>query len=360
MFVRFRKLATKTPVKVSYRSLTTTTTKPTQQIQCVNSANLAEETYLNICKDVIRTGFYNPGDRTGTGTYSKFGITTKYSLRDNRFPLLTTKEVFFRGVFEEWKWMVSGSTNSNDLSKKGVKIWDANGSRQALDKLGFTRRQVGDLGPVYGHQWRRYSARYYDLESPTADTMRRNRRYGFSLKREGVDQIADLVKNLKTNPHSRRHLLLAWNPHQLKQMALPPCHVLAQFYVAPMPQKNNCNYYDGQQPTMELSCSMVQRSTDLCAGAPFNIAFYSLFTVLLSHHCGFTPGVFTHFSGDTHVYSDHVKPFLSIQAQRKPRPFPTLKVREGVKRENLWDYEFSDLVLEGYNPYPKIHYPMSV
>ncbi len=267
------------------------------------------------------------GDRTGTGTKSIFGAQMRFNLKGGVIPLLTTKKVYWRGVVEELLWFINGSTSSQLLSDKGVKIWDANGSREALDKLGFQERQVGDLGPVYGFQWRHWGAEY---QGPSAD---------YSGK--GIDQLAECIRLIKTNPNDRRIVMSAWNPSDLTKMALPPCHMFCQFYVA----------------NGELSCLMYQRSCDMGLGVPFNIASYALLTHLVAQVCGLKAGEFIHSMGDTHVYLNHI-PQLKEQLTRQPKSFPTLKINPSVKE--IGDFKFEDFDLEGYDPHPAIKMDMAI
>merc|ERR1712222_175367 len=254
-----------------------------------------EYQYLNLIRDIIDNGV-SMSDRTGTGTRSVFGTTMRFDLRKS-FPLLTTKRVFFRGVMEELLWFIKGDTNSNHLAEKGIKIWDGNGSREFLDKRGLAHREVGDLGPVYGFQWRHFGAKYVDMHTDYTG--------------QGVDQLADCIKKIKENPTDRRILLSAWNPADLKEMALPPCHMFCQFYV--------------DVEKSELSCLMHQRSCDMGLGVPFNVASYSLLTCMIAKVCGLKPGEFVHVLGNAHVYKTHVEP-LEEQMKRTPRPFPLLRI----------------------------------
>lgn len=224
--------------------------------------------YLRLVRDVMAKGALR-GDRTGTGTLSLFGAQMRFNLRDS-FPLLTTKSVFWRGVAEELLWFVSGSTCAHQLRDRGVHIWDGNSSRAYLDSVGLVDREEGDLGPVYGWQWRHFGAEYKD----------RHTDYGG----QGVDQLSELIEGIRNQPNSRRHIISAWNPPDLPKMALPPCHVLMQFFVA----------------NGELSCQMYQRSADLGLGVPFNIASYALLTYLVAHVTGLRPGDFVHTIGDAH------------------------------------------------------------
>ena len=284
-----------------------------------------EHQYLRLVRDVIDHGVSRP-DRTGIGTLSKFGVQMRFSLRE-RFPLLTTKSVFWRGVAEELLWFVSGDTSAKTLQDKNIHIWDGNSSRDYLDSIGLTEREVGDLGPVYGWQWRHFGAQYKDMHTDYSG--------------EGVDQLAQVVNALKHKPYDRRIIMSAWNPADLHKMALPPCHMFAQFYVA-----------DG-----ELSCQMYQRSADLGLGVPFNIASYALLTCLLAHVCGLKRGDFVHVLGDAHVYNNHVDA-LREQLTRAPRLFPTLHIADHVK--SLEECTYADLSISGYKPHGKIKMEMAV
>mmetsp|Transcript_47973 Transcript_47973/g.124571 ORF Transcript_47973/g.124571 Transcript_47973/m.124571 type:complete len:470 (-) Transcript_47973:2073-3482(-) len=284
-----------------------------------------EYQYLNLIRTILDTGV-RKGDRTGTGTISIFGAQMRFDLSQS-FPLLTTKRVFWRGVAEELLWFVRGDTNGNHLSEKGVKIWDGNGSREFLDNLGLTEREEGDLGPIYGFQWRHFGGEYKTMHDDYTGV--------------GYDQLAEVVDKIKNKPTDRRILLSAWNPPAVGKMALPPCHVLAQFYVA-----------DGR-----LSCSMYQRSCDVGLGVPFNIASYSLLTYMLAHVCGLEPGVFVHNMGDTHVYSNHVEA-LQEQLKREPSPFPRLRFTRKV--ESIDDFKMEDFELADYHPQATIKMKMAV
>ncbi|CAO2583182.1 Thymidylate synthase [Lemmus lemmus] len=253
----------------------------------------------------MRCGFKE--DRTGTGTLSVFGMQARYNLRDE-FPLLTTKRVFWKGVLEELLWFIKGSTNAKELSSKGVRIWEANGS-------------------LYGFQWRHFGADYKDMDSDY---------WG-----QGVDQLQKVIDTIKTNPDDRRIIMCAWNPKDLSLMALPPCHALCQFYVV----------------NGELSCQLYQRSGDMGLGMPFNIASYALLTYMIAHITGLKPGDFVHTLGDAHIYLSHIEP-LKIQLQREPRPFPKLKILRKV--ETIDDFKVEDFQIEGYNPHPAIKMEMAV
>ncbi|RMZ87882.1 hypothetical protein DV736_g4892, partial [Chaetothyriales sp. CBS 134916] len=283
-----------------------------------SNAEHEEYQYLNLIRRILSEGEHRP-DRTGTGTLSLFAppqLRFSLSKADHSdpsrriavLPLLTTKRVFLRAVATELLWFVSGCTTSKPLSDAGIHIWDGNGSREFLDKLGFTAREVGDLGPVYGFQWRHFGAEYTDCHADYAG--------------KGVDQIKEVVHKLKHNPYDRRIILSAWNVADLKKMALPPCHMFAQFYVsypsaargvAPMrgPVQNGTGAGAGGEQASEnmgrLSCVLYQRSCDMGLGVPFNIASYALLTHMLAHACDLEPGEFIHTMGDAHVYADHSK-----------------------------------------------------
>jgi len=290
------------------------------------SENKEEMQYLDLVKHIIANGSRR-GDRTGTGTISVFGAQMRYSLRNNTFPLLTTKKVFYRGIAEELFWFIRGSTSVKELQDKNVHIWDGNSTREYLDSIGLTQREVGDLGPVYGFQWRHFGAEYVDMHTDYSG--------------KGVDQLANVINTIKNKPTDRRIIMCAWNPSDLDKMALPPCHCLVQFYVA-----------DG-----ELSCQLYQRSADMGLGVPFNIASYALLTVMLAHVTDLKPGDFIHTLGDAHVYSNHVDA-LEQQCARVPRPFPKIKVTRDVK--NIEDFKFEDFEVTEYNPHPKISMQMAV
>ncbi|KFY88645.1 hypothetical protein V500_06216 [Pseudogymnoascus sp. VKM F-4518 (FW-2643)] len=274
--------------------------------------NHEEYQYLKLIRDILDNGEHRP-DRTGTGTLSIFAPTPlKFSLTSPSgspiLPLLTTKRVFLRAVLAELLWFISGSTSSLPLSEAGIKIWDGNGSRAYLDSIGLTERAEGDLGPVYGFQWRRFGAKYVDAETDYAG--------------QGVDQLAEVIRKLRDTPYDRRIILSAWNPADLKIMALPPCHMFAQFYVSyPRTKKGQ----EGEKAKGHLHCQLYQRSCDMGLGVPFNIASYALLTHMLAHVCDLVPGTFTHTMGDAHVYLDHVEA-LEVQLERGPREFPGLVI----------------------------------
>ncbi|KAL3663915.1 hypothetical protein V7S43_010804 [Phytophthora oleae] len=292
-----------------------------------NTTPHEEMQYVDLVRKILTEGAKR-GDRTGTGTLSVFGAQMRFSLRNDVFPLLTTKRVFWRGVAEELLWFISGDTSAHTLQQKQIHIWDGNGSREYLDSRGLQDREVGDLGPVYGFQWRHFGAKYTSMHADYTG--------------QGVDQLAEVIHKLRTNPTDRRIVLSAWNPADLNEMALPPCHMFCQFYVA-----------DG-----ELSCQMYQRSADMGLGVPFNIASYALLTRLVAQVAGLKPGEFVHVIGDAHVYLNHVEP-LQKQLKRTPRAFPTLHINS-KKTSSIDDFKFEDFEVSNYNPHGTIKMAMSV
>jgi len=273
--------------------------------------NTEEQQYLNLVNEIIENGFDEIG-RNGK-TRVKFGHSMRFSLRDGTIPILTTKKVAFRPCFEELFWFIRGSTDNRLLQEKNVSIWNGNSTREFLDSRGLYDRQVGDLGPVYGFQWRHFNAKYID----------RNLDY----EGDGVDQLQNIIDDLKNEDTrgSRRHILTAWNPCQLDEMALPPCHMICQFNVRE-------NKY--------LSCALFQRSGDVGLGVPFNIASYSLFTHILAKHCGLIADEFVHFLGNCHIYEEHIEP-LKVQIQREPMEFPKIEIKRIC--ENIEDYNIDDI-----------------
>lgn len=288
--------------------------------------NDEEMQYLNIIGRIITIGNKRI-DRTGVGALSIFGTQMRYSLRNNVLPLLTTKRVFFRAVVEELLWFIRGSTNAKDLQSKNIHIWDGNSTREFLDAGGFIDREEGDLGPVYGFQWRHFGANYKTCNEDYTG--------------QGIDQLAEVIDRIKNNPNDRRIIMSAWNPIDIPQMVLPPCHCLAQFFVA-----------DG-----ELSCQLYQRSADMGLGVPFNIASYALLTHMIAHVTGLKAGDFVHTTGDTHVYLNHIEP-LKEQLERVPRRFPTLHFKRSI--QSIDDFLFEDLEVRDYDPYPTIKMQMAV
>lgn len=287
--------------------------------------------YLDLCRHVLEHGEKRE-DRTGTGTISTFGYQMRFDLTKG-FPLLTTKKVFYRGIFEELLWFLSGNTNIKPLVDKKVGIWnewpydkyskspDFKGEtlEEFIEKIRDDQEfadKYGNLGPVYGKQWRDFN---------------------------GVDQISQLIDGIKNNPFSRRHLVVAYNPGEVKDMALPPCHSLFQFYVSA----------DGKK----LSCQLYQRSGDVFLGVPFNIASYSLLLAMVAQVCDLEPYEFVHTFGDVHIYLNHLDQ-INEQLSRTPRPLPKLVLNKDVK--NIFDFKYEDIKIEDYDPYPVIKGAVSV
>ncbi len=287
--------------------------------------------YLDLCRRVLEEGSVKK-DRTGTGTISIFGHQFRCNLNEG-FPLLTTKKVFYRGILEELLWIISGSTNIRPLVLKNVRIWNEWPYKAYSESNEFKGETIeefiekikedeefaakwGELGPVYGKQWRDFF---------------------------GKDQLLELEKGLKTNPFSRRHIICAWNPAEVDKMALPPCHAFVQFYVSG----------DGKK----LSCQLYQRSADIFLGVPFNIASYATLLAIMADTCGYEVGDFVHTFGDAHIYLDHVD-LIKTQLEREPRKLPRLIIKN--HHESVVDYKFEDFEIVDYDPYPAIKGKVSV
>jgi len=262
--------------------------------------------YQRLLKKVLTHGSYRE-DRTGTGAYSIFGEQSRYDLSAG-FPVVTTKKVHLRSIIHELLWFLKGDTNIRYLQENKVTIWDEWADDQ------------GDLGPVYGAQWRGW------MGAPGA---------------EPIDQIVKLIEGIRSNPYSRRHIVSAWNVAVVDQMALPPCHCLFQFFVS----------------GGKLSCQLYQRSADLFLGVPFNIASYALLIHMVAQVCGLQPGDFVHTFGDLHLYKNHLDQ-ARLQLTREPRPLPQMKLNPTVK--DLFDFKYEDFTLEGYDPHPAIKAPIAI
>ncbi len=261
----------------------------------------------------VHTHGVQKADRTGTGTTSVFGYQMRFDLAEG-FPLVTTKKVHLKSIIHELLWFLTGSSNNNDLRARGVTIWDE------------WARPDGSLGPVYGVQWRSW---------PKADGTH-------------IDQIAEVIKTLKTNPDSRRIIVSAWNVAELDQMALMPCHAFFQFYVAPATEAGGKG---------KLSCQLYQRSADIFLGVPFNIASYALLTHMVAQQCDLDVGDFIWTGGDCHLYSNHTEQ-VELQLSREPRTYPTLHIRR--RPNSIFDYAFEDFEVVGYDPHPAIKAPVAV
>lgn len=266
--------------------------------------------YLNLCKHVLENGV-SKEDRTGTGTLSVFGHQMRFNLSEG-FPLMTTKKLHLRSVIHELLWFLKGDTNTKYLTDNGVRIWN-----EWAD-------ENGNLGPVYGQQWRSWNTGEYEYKEGEEYPSKRT-----------VDQIAEVISQIKSDPDSRRLIVNAWNVGDLNKMALPPCHLLFQFYVA-----------DGK-----LSCQLYQRSADIFLGVPFNIASYALLTMMIAQVTGLQPGEFVHTLGDTHIYKNHIEQ-VELQLTREPYPLPKMKLNPTVT--NIDDFSFEDFVLHDYQAHPHI------
>ena len=298
--------------------------------------------YLDLLQYVLDYGTERL-DRTGTGTVGVFGYQMRFPLSEG-FPCLTTKKLHLRSIIYELLWFLRGETNIGYLKEHGVSIWDEWADAN------------GDLGPVYGSQWRSWP----DGRGGT------------------IDQIANVIKEIKENPYSRRLMVTAWNPAEIEEMALPPCHCLFQFYVEPVAPSSQWSVVSGQcadastaaaplttdqqplttkVPKGRLSCQLYQRSADIFLGVPFNIASYALLTMMVAQVCGLEPGDFVHTLGDAHIYKNHLDQ-VRLQLTREPRPLPTMRINPEVK--DIFGFDYSDFQLENYNPHPHIKGEVSV
>lgn len=287
--------------------------------------NEEEYQYLNLIKNIIDNGTWEEG-RNGK-TKSIFGNMMRFSLRDGKIPILTTKKTAWKTCLKELLWFIRGKTNNNLLKEQGVHIWDGNSTPEFLKSRGLSHYSDGELGPIYGHQWRHFNAKWEGDEDYTG---------------EGVDQLQQIIDVLKDPKQrtSRRLIMTAWNPCQLNDMALPPCHVMCQF-----------NVHNGNK----LSCAMFQRSNDEACGTSFNIASYSFLTHLLAKHCGLEAYEFVYFKGNCHIYEEHIDG-LKLQITREPFPFPTVLIKQ--VRDNINDYQVDDFILENYQHHEPIKFQM--
>lgn len=284
-----------------------------------NSKN--EQAYLDLLQHVLSHGT-EKGDRTGTGTLSHFGAQLRFDLADG-FPLLTTKKVHFKSIVYELFWFLSGSTHVDYLQQNNVRIWN---EWATADQTARFNRPAGDLGPIYGHQWRNYGA---------------TKREDGSYDNDGVDQITEVIEQIKTNPNSRRLIVSGWNPKEADQVALPPCHTLFQFFVA----------------DNKLSCQLYQRSADLFLGVPFNIASYALLTHMVAQVCGLEVGEFVWTGGDCHIYQNH-REQVELQLTRSLYELPTLTLNPDIK--DIFAFTFDDISVEGYESHPAIKAKVAV
>lgn len=284
-------------------------------------SNKNEQAYLNLLQQVLIEGT-EKGDRTGTGTLSHFGAQLRFDLASG-FPLLTTKKVHFKSIVHELLWFLSGSTHVDYLQKNGVRIWNEWATAEQTARF---NRPEGDLGPVYGHQWRNYGASKGEDGSYHSD---------------GVDQITQVIEQIKTNPNSRRLIVSGWNPSEAEQVALPPCHTLFQFFVA----------------DNKLSCQLYQRSADLFLGVPFNIASYALLTHMVAQVCGLEVGEFIWTGGDCHIYQNH-REQVELQLTRSLYELPTLTLNPDVK--DIFAFTYEDIQVTGYESHPAIKAKVAV
>ncbi|GAF60978.1 thymidylate synthase [Psychrobacter sp. JCM 18903] len=286
-----------------------------------NKQRKNEQAYLDLLHLVLTEGT-EKGDRTGTGTLSHFGAQLRFNLADG-FPLLTTKKVHFKSIVYELFWFLSGSTHVDYLQANGVRIWNEWSTAEQTARF---NRPAGDLGPVYGHQWRNYGA---------------SQREDGSYNNDGVDQITQVIEQIKTNPNSRRLIVSGWNPGEADQVALPPCHTLFQFFVA----------------DNKLSCQLYQRSADLFLGVPFNIASYALLTHMVAQVCGLEVGEFIWTGGDCHIYQNH-REQVELQLTRELYKLPTLTLNSDVK--DIFAFKYEDISVDGYESHPAIKAKVAV
>nr|QBK86422.1 MAG: bifunctional dihydrofolate reductase-thymidylate synthase [Marseillevirus LCMAC102] len=287
-----------------------------------------EYQYLDLLRTIADNGEIKP-DRTGVGTQSIFGAKIEFNISE-RLPILTTKKVFYDQILKELLFFISGRTNTKILEEQNVDIWKDNTSRKFLDAQNLEYEE-GDMGPGYGFQWRHWNATYNGIEEDYTG--------------KGIDQLSKLIKNIRQDPHSRRHILTAWNPEQLQEMAIPPCHLLAQFNVS-----GDRKYLD---------CQVYQRSGDMFLGVPYNITSYCVLTYMIAHITRLKPRKFIHTIGDAHIYSTHGDQ-IKRQLARTPRPFPHLIFRGATKIHEIDDFNFDSFIIEGYTACPAISAPMAV
>jgi thymidylate synthase len=282
--------------------------------------------YLNLLKDILERGTWEEG-RNGK-TQAIFGNMMRFSLKDGKIPILTTKKTAWKTCLKELLWFIRGKTNNKLLQEQGVHIWDGNSSREFLESRGLGHYSDGELGPIYGHQWRHFNAKWQGDEHDYSG--------------EGVDQLQQIIDALKDPKQrtSRRLIMTAWNPCQLEQMSLPPCHIFCQF-----------NVHDGNK----LSCAMTQRSIDSILGSPINIASYSFLTHLLAKHCGLEAYEFIYFMGNSHLYENAIDA-AKLQITREPYPFPTVSIKQ--VRENINDYQVDNFIINNYQHHEAIKVDM--
>lgn len=299
----------------------------------MNQTNKEEQQYLNLIRQILDPTIPLEESRNGK-TKSIFGSMMRFSLANNKIPILTTKQTAWRTCLKELLWFIRGQTNNKILQKEGVHIWNANSSTEFLETRGLSHYNEGELGPIYGFQWRNFNGNWFD-------TQFQNESETPPLK-TGIDQLQQIIDQLKNKEtrNSRRLIMSAWNPCQLDQMALPPCHIMCQFNVT---------------DTNKLSCLMYQRSGDVGLGVPFNIASYSFLTHILAKHCDLIAHEFVYVLGNAHIYESHIEA-LTKQIKREPREFPTIEILQ--THDNINDYEWTDIKIQNYNFHGKIEMKM--
>jgi thymidylate synthase len=304
------------------------------------TVNKEEEQYLNLIREILDRGTWEEG-RNGK-TKSIFGNSMRFSLANGKIPILTTKKTAWKTCLKELLWFIRGETDNKLLQDQGVHIWDGNSTREFLDSRGLINYEVGELGPIYGRQWRQFNAPYITKKDKKfAEGLPENEKAYYNIE-GGYDQLQQIIDALKDPKQrtSRRLIMTAWNPCQLDDMALPPCHIFCQF-----------NVHNGNQ----LSCAMYQRSNDEACGTSFNIASYSFLTHLLAKHCGLEAHEFVYFKGNCHIYEEHIDG-LKLQITRQPFQFPSVSIKQ--VRDNINDYQVDDFIIENYQHHEPIKFQM--
>lgn len=295
-----------------------------------------EKQYLSLIKHIIKNGVREKGRNGYTKTI--IGANMRYSLNDNKIPFITTKKLAWKSCLKELLWFINGETDNTLLQKQGVKIWNGNASKEFLQSRNLFNYEENDLGPIYGYQWRNFNKPYKNKKKHNIE---KHLIKFIGKRKNNIDQLQNIIDciNDPEKRSSRRLVMTAWNPCQLDQMALPPCHIVSQFHIL----------------GGKLSCSMYQRSGDVGLGIPFNIASYSFLTILLAHHCDLEPGEFIHYIGNAHIYEEHEE-VLEKQLLREPKEFPKCFINK--KYFDIENYKFEDFVIKDYYHHPKIEMKM--